>query len=186
MTGTPVTERKLYTYLTVDHILGLHPGTAQRWINGYSRRGKFYKPIVRELSLNTEVATWGEFVETYYLARFRHHGVPTNKQRQTMQAVKERTGRRYLFAEDPDPLFADATLKEVIVQVQDDTGFPEFLVKRTRQGLLLVDDAAERLKRISYNVSGFAESLLPRMNIDSVYVAGDRFFWSTDDKEDGD
>ena len=43
-------ERELYTFPEVDRILGLTPGTGQRWINGYERRGTWYDPVVRTRS----------------------------------------------------------------------------------------------------------------------------------------
>jgi hypothetical protein len=55
-------DRRLYTFAQVDDLLSLSPSTAQRWIDGYSRQGKDYRPVVRRNSTGIAVATWGEFV----------------------------------------------------------------------------------------------------------------------------
>ena len=66
-----ILERVLYTYSDVDRILGLGQGTARRWINGYRMEGTAYAPVVRDTPQDTTLVTWGEFVEVYYLSRFR-------------------------------------------------------------------------------------------------------------------
>jgi len=68
-------ERPVYGFSHVDDLLGLKGGTARRWIDGYERRGKEHPPIVRETRTDNELVTWGEFVETGLLARYRDAGV---------------------------------------------------------------------------------------------------------------
>ena len=41
-------SRPVYGVGQVDRILGLRPGTARRWIDGYQRSGTSYPPVVRE------------------------------------------------------------------------------------------------------------------------------------------
>ena len=63
-------DRPLYTFAQVDDLLSLSPSTAQRWIDGYSRQGKDYRPVVRRNSTGTAVATWGGFCQCRFLAEF--------------------------------------------------------------------------------------------------------------------
>ncbi|MGL5826743.1 MAG: hypothetical protein ACRCYU_18325 [Nocardioides sp.] len=37
-------DRAVYSYADVDRLVGLHPGTAKRWLHGYERLGKYYNP----------------------------------------------------------------------------------------------------------------------------------------------
>ncbi|HUP16376.1 MAG TPA: hypothetical protein VM848_10070 [Acidimicrobiia bacterium] len=169
-------ERELYTFPEVDRILGLTPGTGQRWINGYERRGTWYDPVVRTRSQDPmDLVTWGEFVETFYLARFRNEGIPLAKLRRIVMAVRERTEQHYLFSHDNTSLRASPAIKEVIHEVQITEDFPTFLVKRTGQMILLREGARERLELIEYR-RGVAVALQPRIGLPSIAVAGARFF----------
>ena len=40
-------DRDVFGMGQVDRLLGLSSGTACRWIDGYSRRGRRYEPLVR-------------------------------------------------------------------------------------------------------------------------------------------
>lgn len=169
-----LTDRSLYTYPDVDRILGATLGTTARWVNGYGRGGVFYPPVVRREPTDGLV-TWGEFIEVFYLYRFRGAGISLQKLRRTLHAVRDRFGSHYLFSHD-DVLFADQERLEVVEMIQDRFGFESFLVKRTGQmELVLLPEAARRLARITYE-EGTATALRPRLDIDSIEVAGDRFF----------
>jgi uncharacterized protein (DUF433 family) len=102
-------ERQLYGFRDVDRLLGLTDGTARRWIDGYNRRGKDYLPIVRETHTGEDTATWGEFVETSLLARYRDAGVRIVRLRLIVQGLRERLGIRYPLAH-LRPLVDPATL----------------------------------------------------------------------------
>jgi uncharacterized protein (DUF433 family) len=168
-------ERKLYTYAEVDRILGLAGGTARRWINGYERRGVDYDPVVRPEPVETDRVRWGEFIEVYYLSRFRDSGIPLQKLRATLAAVRERTESHYLFADDK-VLYAEPDDLEVIFELQEAAGVSSFLVKRTGQiKFELFPDARKRLERITYE-DGVARALRPRLDLDHVVVYADRFF----------
>ena len=174
MIDMKVVDRPLYTYPDVDRILGATPGTAARWVNGYKRRGTSYLPVVRP-EPSDGLVTWGEFIEVYYLYRFRGAKIPLQKLRHTLHGVRDRLDSHYLFSHD-DVLYADQDRLEVIEQVQNGSGVGSFLVKRTGQTeLTLHPEAKSRLERITYK-EGTATALLPRPGIESIEVAGDRFF----------
>ena len=170
-----LTDRLLYTYPEVDRILDLGAGTARRWIDGYDRAGVAYDPVVRSRSTEAPLVTWGEFIEVYYLARFRRSGIPLQRLRATLHAARVRTGSHYLFAHD-EVLYADPERLEVIHEIQEEYEFPTFLVVRTGQLELAIDpDARQRLERITYD-QGVAIALRPRLDIDHVVVQAGRFF----------
>ncbi len=82
-------ERPTYGLSQIDSLLGLRGGTARRWIDGYTRAGKYYDPVVRERSTGGEIATWGEFVETRLLAEYRDAGVPMIRMRPAVEALRQ-------------------------------------------------------------------------------------------------
>ncbi len=172
----PLVERRLYTYPEVDRILDLTAGTAQRWINGYDRRGRAYEPVVRaESEALDSLVNWGEFIETYYLSRFRDEGIPLRRLRRILADIRERTESHYLFSDDRI-LHADPETLEVVWRIQEEYGVDVFMVVQTGQLRFELDEMAKkRLRRISYE-EGIAHALRPRMDIDHVLVYADRFF----------
>ena|SRR5215475_6285431 len=48
VSGTSVLDRRVHVMSDVDLYLGLPSGTARRWIEGYSRGGRTYPPVIRE------------------------------------------------------------------------------------------------------------------------------------------
>jgi predicted transcriptional regulator len=94
-------DRAIYSYADVDRLVGLHGGTARRWLDGYTRAGKFYEPILREASMGTEVVTWGEMVEARLLAEFRSRDVTVQKLRPAIEQLRERFGRYPLALAQP-------------------------------------------------------------------------------------
>ncbi|HVV77173.1 MAG TPA: DUF433 domain-containing protein [Mycobacteriales bacterium] len=79
-------ERPVYGMTEVDELLSLSSGTARRWIDGYERRGRHYDPVVRHESTDSDLVTWGEFVETRLLAQYRDAGVPMLRMRPVVEA----------------------------------------------------------------------------------------------------
>lgn len=74
-------DRAIYSYADVDRLVGLHEGTSRRWLEGYSRSGKFYDPVLREEPIHVDVVTWGEMVEARLLAEFRSRDVSVQRLR---------------------------------------------------------------------------------------------------------
>lgn len=86
-------DRPVYQYAEVDRLLRLTPGTAKRWINGYQRDGRWYDPVIRELTSDSTWVTWGEFTETRLLAEFRS-SIPMIKLRPAVEWLRERLAPR--------------------------------------------------------------------------------------------
>jgi hypothetical protein len=53
-------EQAVYGMAEADPLLRLRAGTAQRWIDGYERRGRVHAPVVRERRTGSASVTWGE------------------------------------------------------------------------------------------------------------------------------
>jgi uncharacterized protein (DUF433 family) len=133
-------DRRLYSFAQIDDLLGLNAGTAQRWIDGYSRQGKHYRPVVRRRSTGIPVATWGEFVECRFLAEFRYAGVPMLHMRPVFERLREELDTPYPFASSR--LWLEPQGRELVARVQVDLGdeLEESLsVVRTNDRMLPID-----------------------------------------------
>lgn len=51
-------DRAVYGMSQVDRLLGISPGTAARWIDGYERSGRRYGPLVRSERSGSDLVTW--------------------------------------------------------------------------------------------------------------------------------
>ncbi len=100
MMNSPVDllARPVYGMAQVDRLLGLHPGTAERWIDGYTRSSRRYDPVVRVASTGDMVVTWGEFSEARLLAEFRTAGVPMVHMRPVVERLRDELGVVYPLA----------------------------------------------------------------------------------------
>lgn len=99
MSVTSMLDREVYVYAEVDKLIGLPAGTAKRWINGYERGGKDHPPILRVTPGATPWVTWGEFVETRMLAKYRdRRKVPIVRQRAAIEELRARFNLRYPLA----------------------------------------------------------------------------------------
>jgi uncharacterized protein (DUF433 family) len=146
MTGELVNllDRPTYGFGQVDRVLSLHPGTARRWIDGYSRGGRSYPPVVRQNSTGNEIATWGEFVETRLLSEFRDAGVPLIRMRPAIDVLRAELNSEYPLASARAWLDTDG--KELVRRVQETVGLENRLalvVVRSGQGVLKWSKAAE-------------------------------------------
>lgn len=85
-------DQPLYSYGLVDRMLGLNPGTAKRWLEGYARGGRNYEPVLRVGPTDSPHVTWGEFVETRLLAEYRAAGVPLVRLRPAVEVLRDHLG----------------------------------------------------------------------------------------------
>jgi uncharacterized protein (DUF433 family) len=96
---TSMLDREVYVYAEVDRLIGLHGGTARRWLNGYERAGTVYEPILRVVPRDTAWVTWGEFVEVRMLAEFRDRDkVRTSRMRAAVQSLRRKYSYDYPLA----------------------------------------------------------------------------------------
>jgi hypothetical protein len=82
-------DRPVYSMAQVDRVLDLKSGTAERWIDGYTRGAKRYAPVVRTESTGTDIVSWGEFSETRLLAEFRGKGARILTMRPAVQRLRD-------------------------------------------------------------------------------------------------
>lgn len=149
MESLVVLERPLYGFSEVDDLLDLAGGTARRWIDGYERHGRPYPPVIRAKTTGSESVTWGEFVETGLLAQYRDVGVPMQRLRPVVQALRKELGVPYPLAHARPLVLA----RELVIRVQEDVGLEDELqiayAPRTGQ-YLLTPRAAAFVDRIEW------------------------------------
>lgn len=114
---TDLLARKVYGIAQVDSVLGLTTGTARRWIDGYSRGGKSFPPVVRPEPTGDELVTWGEFAEARLLAEFRDSGVPMVRMRPAVDKLRDELNVLYPLAYASPWLAAEGN--ELVRRVQD-------------------------------------------------------------------
>lgn len=126
-------DRPVYWMADVDRVLGLSSGTARRWVDGYSRSGVTYQPIVRESHTGVDEVTWGEFVEVRLLASYRSQNIRTKRMREYVSLLRERFNRRYPLAY-ADP-FLSKVGRELVLRAQRDIALePELMLFEELEG----------------------------------------------------
>lgn len=157
-TVTQLPGRPLYAFGTVDALLGLKPGTSGRWINGYTRSGRTYEPVIRPEPTETLIATWGETVECRLLSEYRTAGVPLVNLRPVVARLRAELRTPYPLA--AAQLWLTPSGKEILARAQEGLDRGLWLV-RTGEDLLPLGWAtpAKRFQQAVHWES--SESLVP-------------------------
>lgn len=137
-------DRAIYSYSDVDRLVRLRAGTAKRWLEGYTRRGISYAPLLRTSPTNAEAVTWGEMVEARLVAEFRDRRVPVQRLRPAIERLRDEFG--------PYPLAHARTLldvdgRELVRVVQDEVGLePRLMFVIVRNGQSVLSPGVERFR----------------------------------------
>lgn len=168
-------DRRMYGMGDVDRLLHLKPGTARRWIDGYTRAGHLYWPVIRPEPTGDEVATWGEFTEARLLAEFRATGASLQSLRPAIARLRELWGTQYPLASGR--AYLEVQGKELVQNVQDEFAVDASvrIVKRARDGQLLLTPAAEAFQTSTrFGDGGEAISFHPLLSAPDVVVDPER------------
>ena len=168
-------ERAIYSYADVDRLVGVHSGTARRWLEGYSRRGHFYAPVLRPEPNGSDVVTWGEMVEARLLAEFRDRSVPLYRMRPAIVELRREFGPYPLALARP---LLDVEGRELVRGVQDSVGLERGLqLVVVRSGQLMLTDEAERFRgAVEYDEQGAVRLLRPQPATPGVVMDPRRAF----------
>jgi uncharacterized protein (DUF433 family) len=167
-------SRPVYSLAQVDRVLGLHGGTARRWIDGYQRGGRLYDPVVREQTTGEEVVTWGEFVETRLLSEYRDAGVPMLHMRPTVIALRDELQTQYPLASARTWL--DVQGQELVRRVQERVGLEgrlSLVVVRTGQHMMWSREADAFTRSIEWTEEtpdGQVERLRAQADLPDVVI----------------
>ncbi len=155
-----VLEREVYTMSQAARLLGVKPATLRRWIDGYTRAGASYEPVIRPRRTGSETVTWGEFVEAGYLREYRvRHRVSLQQLRPVVQMLRDRLGVPYPLAH-ARPYVAN---RDLVLDVQQQTGITgELAMVVLRNGQLILAPGAEAfVQKIDFEPGGVAVRLYP-------------------------
>ena len=128
-------DQDIYSMSQADRLLDISSGTARRWVNGYERQGKYYDPLVRVSPTDSQMLTWGEFVEARLISEYRKQGVTVFRMRPAIMELRKRLGSKYPLA--MAKTFLSAENCELVMEVQQETGLEPALrfVVSTGQGI---------------------------------------------------
>lgn len=178
VTVTSLLDREIYLYSDVDRLVGLRPGTARRWINGYRRGGKTYEPILRLHELDTEWVTWGEFVEARILAEYRDQKVPTARLRAAVEGLRQMFGLPYPLAHLRPYLAPAAHQLTIELQALDPADESGQMIIRTKQ-LLLAEPSQSIIEsaKLANDERGekFAAQIVPDLEFRGIVLNPDRY-----------
>lgn len=167
-------DRAIYSYRDVDRLVGLHAGTARRWLDGYERGGRFYQPVLRPEPTGGDEVTWGEMVEARLLAEYRSRDVPVQRLRPAIVALREEFGRYPLAHARP---LLDVEGRELVRLVQEKVGLARSLqLVVVRNGQLVLVGAAERFRNAVEYRDGIAGLLRPDPRTPAVVMDPQRSF----------
>lgn len=167
-------DREIYSYADVDRLVGVHSGTARRWLEGYQRSGKFSDPVLREAPTGSEAVTWGEMVEARLLAEYRSRDVPVQRMRPAIELLRQEFGRYPLAHARP---FLDMEGRELAQVVQEKVGLERPLrLVVVRSGQLSLAAPAQRFSSAVQYADGIVVSLQPDSRTPEVVMDPRRAF----------
>ncbi|MGQ0842975.1 MAG: DUF433 domain-containing protein [Sporichthyaceae bacterium] len=174
MAPTSLLDRAIYSYGDVDRLVGLHAGTARRWLEGYERTGRFYDPVLRPEPTGSDAVTWGEMVEARLLAEFRRREVPVQRMRPAIVRLREEFGPYPLAHARP---FLDVEGRELVRVVQEQVRLerPLQLVVVRNQQVVLAETAERFRSAVDYD-HGVVGRLRPNPRTPDVVMDPDRSF----------
>jgi len=172
-------EIELYDVKVASRYLRVPAATLQWWLDGETRSGATYEPVIREHATGSKMLTWGEFVEAWYVRQYRReHKVELQHLRTFIGALRQETGHRYPLAHET-PLVAPG--RRLVQRLQDSTGLPRDLwivVAGNRGQLALTPTMTQFMERVEFDVTGEREALLvrPRGQRSSIVIRPDQAF----------
>lgn len=167
-------DRAIYSYPDVDRLVGLHSGTARRWLEGYERGGRFYDPVLRPEPTGGDAVTWGEMVEARLLAEFRSRDVPVQRLRPAIVQLRQEFGRYPLAQSRP---FLDVDGRELVRVVQEQVGLERQLqLVVVRNGQLVLAASGERFSSAVEYIGDVVGLLRPDQRTPDVVMDPRRAF----------
>ena len=144
---------------------GIGRERVRSWLDGYTRRGKSYPPVIRPEATGDEIVTWGEFVELGYLREYRRKGVSL----QYLRPVIGELRREFGF---PHPLASENLYlsgREIVWRLQEENGLPSALamVVKSGQMMVLADEANSFFNKVRFEPDGGSGE------VSRIYPAGE-------------
>jgi len=144
-----VLDRPLYSYAEAARLLRVSSQTLRRWLDGASRAGVEYPPVIRPEPTGSETVTWGEFVEAGFLRGYRAKKVSLQRMRPFITKARERSGAPYPLAHFK-PLIDN---KKLVYDLQQETGLDPklYLVNAEDDQMLWAQPVSEFLETVEFD-----------------------------------
>ena len=143
-----ILERPVYGLLEAAAYLGLRPDRTRAWLDGYERADVRYPPVIRSEPTGEDIVTWGEFVELGYLREYRRKGVPLQRLRPVIDALRSKLHTPYPLA-TAQPFILG---KDLVLELQERHDLPSAIsiVIRSGQQVLLADEASRFYRKVEF------------------------------------
>ncbi|MGH3802373.1 MAG: DUF433 domain-containing protein [Pseudonocardiaceae bacterium] len=145
-----VLDREMFSEAEAARLLRLSQSTLNYWLEGGTRRGKTYRPVIRPEARGVRApVTWAEFVEAGLLRMYRrNNNVPMAELRAFIDQLRDRYGIPYPLA-DRRPFVID---RQLVHEAQDAAGLDaDFcLVAEVRGQFVLTAPSDEYFKRVTW------------------------------------
>lgn len=137
-----ILNAEVFSEAEAARLLDVAPSTLNYWLNGGTRRGVEYAPILRVEPRTDRVVTWAEFVEAGLLRQYRRKDkVPMAELRAFIQALRTTMGIPYPLA-DRRPFSIN---KQLVHQAQISAGLrPEWALVAEVSGQLVLTPPSEQ------------------------------------------
>lgn len=151
--GVDVTTLDRETYSEVDaaEILRVPSSTLHWWLEGGSRRGKSYPPVIRPEPTGSRSLTWAEFVEAGLLRQYRRElRVELQEIRTFISKLRDREGVPYPLAHFK-PWVGEG--RHLLLEMQVEAALPGelWLVATANDQVVLTEPAAAFLRRVEWD-----------------------------------
>lgn len=145
---TSVLDREMYAEAEAARLLGVAQSTLHYWLEGGERRGKTYRPVLRETPRSVRSVTWAEFVEAGLLREYRHKQIPMVELRKFIDELRDAFGVPYPLA-DRRPLVSG---RQLVYDAQTAAGLGAdyCLVAVADNQLLLTPPSQSFLERVGW------------------------------------
>jgi uncharacterized protein (DUF433 family) len=144
-----VLEREIFSEAEAARYLRVAQSTLHYWLEGGTRRGKTYPPVIRSEPRGARAVTWAEFVEAGLLREYRRElMVPMLELRAFIDRLRSELGIPYPLAH-AQPFVGD---RQLVWEAQEAVGLdPDFcLVAEVRGQLVLTGPSESFFSRVTW------------------------------------
>lgn len=142
-------DEPIYTIGEAARLLRVKPSTLRYWLEGMTRKGHVYLPVIRRDATGSGEVTWPEFIEAGWLSEYRSAKVALPELRDFVNRARDEFGIEYPFATER-PLRSGREL----MRIQDDSSLPTGLqLIRYRDDQLVLTDIGEAfVSKVEFDV----------------------------------
>jgi uncharacterized protein (DUF433 family) len=154
-------DRAVLTDADAARVLRVPVATLKWWLDGGTRHGKQYAPVIREAPSGSNVLTWGEFVEASYLREYRRtYDVSLQQLRKVVDRLRLRFEVTYPLASKQPWIDKN---RRLVLEAQQEVGLAADLcivVEELATGQVRFAEPTERfIDRVEFAPTGIMEAV---------------------------